>query len=148
MPRSRDILQRFRPSGTPGAASSGGVPADRVTELSVELGPVIDQLADAQAEAERIRADAVLEAEKRRQAALRRASDLVAAARREMAAERADAATQVSRRVEEEDTELLAAAASEAAAVRRRADERMPAYVDRVLTGMRAILAQPEGKSR
>ena len=32
MPRSRDTLQRFRPAGTPGAASAAGIPVDRVAE--------------------------------------------------------------------------------------------------------------------
>jgi hypothetical protein len=67
MPRSRDILQRFRPAGTPGPASSSGVPADRVAEASAELEPVLALLAETQAEVSRIRRDAEREAEQRRQ---------------------------------------------------------------------------------
>ena len=66
MPRSRDILQRFRSAGTPGAATATGVPADRVAELSAELEPVLAQLVSVQQEVSRIRADAHNEAERRR----------------------------------------------------------------------------------
>ena len=45
MPSARDMLQRFRPIGTPGAAAPAGVPADRAAELGRELQPVFDELA-------------------------------------------------------------------------------------------------------
>ncbi|KAE8765526.1 hypothetical protein, partial [Georgenia thermotolerans] len=69
MPRARDILQRFRPAGTPGAAAPAGVPADRVTEMAAELEPVLARLAEAQAEADQVRAAARQEAERRRREA-------------------------------------------------------------------------------
>ena len=32
MPRVRDVLHRFSPAGAPGAASTAGVPVDRVAD--------------------------------------------------------------------------------------------------------------------
>ena len=140
MPRSRDILQRFRPAGTPGAASAAGIPVDRVAEASAELEPVLALLAETQAEASRLRRDAEREAERRRQDAAARATAVVAAAHRQATAERADAALRVSTRVQGESTAALAEAERDAEAVRRAAAERMPAYVDRVLALTRAAM--------
>ncbi len=148
VPRSRDILQRFRSAGTPGAATAPGVPADRVAELSAELEPVLAQLVAVQEEVSRIRADAQRDAERRRQAAVERASALVAAAHREASAERADAARRLAGNVEKESAGTLAAAESDAAEVRRRAAEKMPSYVDRVVSATRAAMAtSPESGS-
>lgn len=144
MPRSRDILQRFRSAGTPGAATATGVPADRVAELSAELEPVLARLAVAQDEAARVRAEAQQEADRRRQAAAQDASARVAAAHRQAAAERADAALCLARQAEEEAAATLAAAARDATTVRRRATEAMPAYVERVLSAVKAELDTSE----
>jgi hypothetical protein len=51
----RDLLERFRPAGAPGAATPAGVPSDRATALSDELGPVLALLADTEQECARIR---------------------------------------------------------------------------------------------
>lgn len=144
MPRSRDILQRFRSAGTPGAATATGVPADRVAEMSAELEPVLARLIVVQEEVSRIRAEAQREAERRRQAAVEHASALVAAAHREAAAERADAALRLARHVEAETAATLAAAELDATAVRRRAAEKMPSYVERVVSATRAALDTSE----
>lgn len=137
MLRSRDILQRFRPAGTPGAASSGGVPADRVAEASAELEPVLALLSAVQDEATRLRTDAATEAGRRRQVAAERASAAVLAAHRQAAAERADAALRVSRQAEAEVAAGLADAERTATALRDRAAGLMPAYRDRVLASVR-----------
>ena len=128
MPRSRDILQRFRTAGTPGAATSTGVPADRVAELAAELEPVLARLVAVREEASRIRTEARHEAERRRQAA----------------AERADAAIRLTRHAEEETAATLAAAELEAAAVSRRVTEMMPSYLERVVSATRAALDTAE----
>ena len=65
MPRPRDLLQRFRLAGTPGAPAAPGVPADRVAEVSAELEPVLARLAAAEQEAERLRTGARDEAARR-----------------------------------------------------------------------------------
>ncbi len=88
----RDLLERFRPSGSPGPPAMSGVPADRVTERSVELEPVFALLADVQAEAARIGADATREAQHRRERAAEQARAILGEARRLSDAERARAA--------------------------------------------------------
>lgn len=144
MPRSRDILQRFRPAGTPGAASPAGVPADRVSEMAAELEPVFALLSATQEEASRVRSVAEQEAEQRRVQAIARAGAIVAAAHRQAAAERADAALRVGRKVEEENVAALAQAEHAATAVRRHAAERMPVYLDRVMSATTAALRAGE----
>ncbi len=140
MPRPRDILQRFRPSGTPGAASTIGVPADRVAEVSAELEPVLARVRETQQEAARIRADARREAERMRQESVEEGRTLVTTARRQAQAARADAAVRAGRRLEEELRASRESAAREAEAVHRGAASRLPSYVGRVVAGVRAAL--------
>ncbi|MGZ4494448.1 MAG: hypothetical protein ACXVWU_07105 [Nocardioides sp.] len=145
MPRPRDILQRFRPAGTPGAASAAGVPADRVAEAAAELEPVVASLADTQAEAARIRSDARREAQRLRQEAAEQAHELVASAHRRAEAERAEAVLATTRHAEEETAAARAAAALEAEDARRRATERLPGYVDRAVELVRAAIVEEGG---
>ena len=147
MPRSRDLLQRFRLAGTPGAAAAPGVPADRLAELSAELDPLLTRLDDACAEADRVRADAAEEAQRRRHQAEEQARADVAAARSDADAERADAAARVRRHADEERERMLAEAEREAARISHRAADRMPEYVDRVLAGVRATVLTGQGPS-
>jgi len=144
MPRARDFLERFRGAGAPGAAATTGVPADRVAELSAELGPVLDLLADTQAEARTIRAEALREAERRRSAGAERARTVVATARRQAAAERAEAAAEVTGLAATESARLDADAQREAEAVRQCSVERLPAYVERAVAAAREALATRE----
>ncbi|HEX7745917.1 MAG TPA: hypothetical protein VF462_11720, partial [Micromonosporaceae bacterium] len=62
MPAVRELLDRFRPAGAPGAASAAGVPADRQTTASAELDPVFAALADVVAKCAGLRATAVRDA--------------------------------------------------------------------------------------
>lgn len=87
----RDLLDRFRPSGSPGPPAMSGVPADRVADRSVELEPVFALLADVQAEAAQIGSDAQREAQHRRERAAEQARAITAAARGMADAERAQA---------------------------------------------------------
>ncbi|MFJ3306696.1 hypothetical protein ACIPSA_26945 [Streptomyces sp. NPDC086549] len=48
----RDFLERFQPTGTPGAAATG-VPADRAAERAAESGPPLAQVTEAQQETSR-----------------------------------------------------------------------------------------------
>jgi len=48
MPRVRDLLYRFRPSGAPGGASATGVPIDRAATVAAELEPLFGQLAEVE----------------------------------------------------------------------------------------------------
>src|SRR4051794_11213301 len=115
MLRARDLLERFRPVGSPGAAAPAGVPVDRVAELSRELQPVFDELAEVQQRCAELRAAAAAEAGARRDRAAAQARAIVAAARLDAEAQRADAAARVRRESEREAAATLAAAEREAA---------------------------------
>jgi hypothetical protein len=141
MPRARDFLARFRPVGTPGAAVSAGVPADRVADASAELEPLFAMLADTEAEADRIRASADQRiAESQRLAAVH-AAEMVAQARLRADAERADAAAKARAVADREAAQQLAAAEAQAARVRQSADERMEAQVAEIVAVVRKRLA-------
>ncbi|WP_152190012.1 hypothetical protein [Georgenia satyanarayanai] len=144
MPRTRDILRRFRPAGAPGAASVTGVPVDRAAELAAELQPVLERLAGTQVEAAGIRRDAHAAARARREQAAAEAAALVAQAHRDAPAERAAAALAVTRQTARQSAALRQAAEQEAAAVRSRAAERLPGFVERALGIARAALAEEQ----
>lgn len=144
---SRDFLERLRPSATPGAATRAGVPADRVAERSAELEPLLALLADVQAEAERIRAEARDEAGRRNRAAAEQARALVAEARRAAQAERQQTAAAARAAALTEAQARLAAAHAEAEQVDARAAERIPGLVDRVVRASRARVAEVLGVS-
>ena len=137
MPIARDLLQRFRPLGAPGAAAPAGVPADRIAERGRELRPVFDALADTQAEAGRIREAAAAQARIRRHGADMEATALLEAAGREAARARAEAAAAVVARGEEESRALLAAAEADAAGIAERAATRYDDLVQRVVALVR-----------
>jgi len=142
MATARDLLQRFRPLGAPGAAAPPGVPADRRAERDRELQPLFDALADVQEEAGRIRAAATAQALVQREQAEQQAASLLRSARRDAATARAEAAAAAAARVEEESRRVLAEAEADAAAVARRAEERYAGLVDTVVRGIRAAADQ------
>lgn len=144
MPRSRDLLQRFRLAGTPGAASVAGVPADRVAEVSAELEPVLILLSDVQEQARQIRAAGRDEADRRRHDAREQARALVSAAQREADAIRAEAAAEVRRRAAADTAAVLSAADRDADRIRRQVAERLPGYVDRVVRAVRKTFMEPQ----
>jgi F0F1-type ATP synthase membrane subunit b/b' len=141
--RSRDLLQRFRLAGTPGAASVAGVPADRVAEVSAELEPVFARLSDVQEQARRVRAAGQEEAERRRHDAREQARVIVGAAHREADAIRAGAAAELRRTADAESAAALTAADEEAERIRARVAERLPGYVDRAVAAFRATFMEP-----
>ena len=147
---ARDLLDRFRPVGAPGAAAPAGVPADRVAELSRELQPVFDELVEVQRQCAELRTAAAAEATARRGAGAARARAIVAAARLDAEAQRADAAARERRETEQESAATIAAAEREAAEIHRRAEERMDGHVAHVVSAvLHAIAAEPvEGRVR
>jgi hypothetical protein len=94
MPSTRDLLQRFRPAATPGAASATGVPADRADERAAELAGVFTALTATAQEADRIRREALAEAQQRRDRARVEATATLAKARLEAESVRAQAAAE------------------------------------------------------
>jgi hypothetical protein len=134
----RDILNRFRPAATPGAAARPGVPADRVTETAAELGPVLDLLAAVESECDRLREAAALHAEETRARAREQAAALVASARARADSERAASAARARTRADAEVTRLREDAERQTADLRELAEDRMPDYLTRVVAMVRA----------
>ena len=146
MTRVERILERLKPAGAPGTAAPAGVPADRVAELAAELEPVLARLDAVQAQCDRIRTDAVEEADRRRRFAVERARQVVKEGRRAAETERSAAAAAVEHQVTAETATARAAAERSAAAVRELGRTRTPELVDRV-TAMVLGLAEEPGQA-
>ena len=136
----RDFLERLRPSGTPGAPSMSGVPADRLLERTAELEPVFERLADVQAEAELIRTNAAARSERRRLAATDEARSIVAEARRLAEADRGAAAAVAHAEARSRAEQIVSESREEAAAIEADAEARLPAFVHLVREHARADL--------
>lgn len=134
MPSLRELLQRFRPTGAPGAAARTGVPADRPTELAAELAGVLDSLDPVQEECRTIRDRARRDADRTVREAHERAAALVAEARSHADAERAAAAEHATGDVAAERRRIADEADRTAALIRNRAGARTPALVARAVT--------------
>jgi len=147
MPQWRDFLERFRPAGTPGAATPRGVPADRVAEAAAELAPLLSLLDDVPIRVEQIRRRGVEQADQLRRDAGLRADAVVAGALARVKSVEAEASAQVrsSAAVEEADGDAAHAMAIEQ--LRARTAVRMPEYVDRVVAAARALMTDPGGQS-
>ncbi len=134
---TRDVLDRLRPVGSPGAAAPAGVPVDRRAGLEAELAPVFAALTGVEDECRRIRSAAAAEAARRRQSGIDRARDVLSQARLDVRAERAGAAAELRRRAETVAAELQAQADHEAEEIRQRADRQLPNTVAMVLSRVR-----------
>jgi hypothetical protein len=141
----RDLLDRFRPAGAPGAPGPAGVPADRRLTAALELEPVFAALADTVAECASVRAQAIAEAGRRQEAADERARALVSRAHTEAASERAATAAGLMADAAVETTRVLDRAAQEADQVRRRARDRRPDLIARAMSRLRTDLAALTG---
>jgi hypothetical protein len=97
------------------------------------LESVLALLTDVQAEAKRIRADAAVEANQRRQAAHEHGQALIAEARRSAGADRLAAAASAQATGQESAARILDDARQEADAIARRAQVRRPALVEDLL---------------
>ncbi|MEV5955355.1 hypothetical protein AB0M11_16550 [Streptomyces sp. NPDC051987] len=125
----RDFLERFRPTGTPGAAATG-VPPDRAAERAAELAPALARLTDVQREADRIRTAGEEAAGTIRREAEREAADIVAAARARALAVRRQAAEPVVQDALREADAVRAAGERAADAVRERGRAGLPPLVE------------------
>lgn len=139
MPRMRDILQRFRPTSAPGAASTGGVPADRAADMAAELRPVLAMLAATQATCRTLTEDARLDAVRIRSEAVDQARAIRDDGPRRAAAERADVAGRVSRQGATDAEDRSQGARLSADHLTAHARELLPEYVESVVaaTGLR-----------
>ena len=141
MPRVRDLLYRFRPSGAPGGASLAGVPIDRAATVAAELEPVFGQLSAVESECDGIRDDAGRDVAMIKDRHAGRARAIMAAATGRVGSERAAAVARMRDLASADAAAELSAARVEATALRGRAAERMPGYVDRVVAMVRVFIS-------
>ena len=140
----RDFLERLRPSGTPGAPSVAGVPADRLAERSAQLEAVFALLEDVQAEVGLIGSTADQQAQRRREAAHQQADAIVAEARRLAEAERSVAAATAQAGAAAQARAISAGAQARAATIADETHSREAAVIAAVLDQARAeLLAVP-----
>jgi len=143
MASARDLLERFRPAGTPGAAAPAGVPYDRGAALEDELRPVLALLSPTEERCAARVHEAVASAEQIRADAVARGAALLAGARLQAEVARAEAAEALQRRSDEEAAAEMGRAAQAAGEVRARARHRLPELTARVLAATRAALSAP-----
>jgi hypothetical protein len=145
MARVRDVLYRFRPAGTPGAAGAAGVPTDRVADLATELAPVFALIEPAERDCAAIVASAEREAAEIRERAAAQARLLTADARAHADADRAQARAEALERTAAESAGIQVAAQRSAEELRSQAEERIPALLEQAVAAVRVLTgAVPE----
>jgi hypothetical protein len=140
MPRVRDLLYRFRPTGTPGAATAAGVPVDRRGDLAAELEPLFSRLEATGRQCAQILEQGRRDAAVTRSRAEDRAGAVLSAAAHHAEAERAAAAARVGRDAALSFADSRRDAEREAAQVRELAAARMTAFTRMVVDDVRAVL--------
>ncbi len=140
MPGVRDLLERFRPVGTPGPAAPVGVPADGKALLEAELAPILVELEETRRQCDQVQAAARARADRLLADARARAEAVVAQARLRADAARADTAAAERRQREVEAQVELSRGAQEARRIARLAAERIPVLAARVVDSARAEL--------
>jgi hypothetical protein len=129
----RELLERLRPAGAPGAATVAGVPADRVRSAEAELAPVFEALAGVVVECARRRRVAGEDAARVAAEAEQRAHAVTARARAGAEAERAAAAADIRAASAIQLEALSRQARIEADRVRREATGRNDTLVKQVV---------------
>jgi vacuolar-type H+-ATPase subunit H len=142
MSQLRDFLTRYRPAGSPGAATLAGVPADRSAELEFEVAPVLAFLADIDAERERLITEARYDAQQIVADAQSAAAAIAADAAQRAETVREQAAAQVMTAAREQAARTVSDARLQAAQTRELARQRMPALVSRVVGMIRQLEAE------
>ncbi len=140
MPQWRNVLDRFRPAGTPGAAGRPGIPADRSADAAAELTEVLALLDDAQEEAARTRQAATDRAQEIRRTAQRQAAELVAKARHDAESVRAQSEADALREADADEDNMRSQTEAEIARLRQRAGERLAHDADTVAAAARGWL--------
>jgi hypothetical protein len=141
----RDLLERFRPAGAPGAATPAGVPSDRATALSDELGPVLALLADTEQECARIRREGEDLSTRVRTDAAARSVAAVAAGRDRAEAARAEVVELQHRRSRADAERELSQAHRTIATIERTSRAGVPDLVARVVEAVRSDLLATSG---
>jgi hypothetical protein len=132
VPRVRDLLYRFRPSGAPGAATAAGVPVDHAARLAAELDPVFARLAATEQQCGAVVAEGQHRSEEIRRRDAERVRALVAGAEARAQSERAAVATATRDAGRADATAVREAADRGAADLAERARARFPEYLGRV----------------
>ena len=140
VPQWRNVLDRFRPAGTPGAAGRPGIPADRGADAAAELTEVLALLDDAQEEAARTRQAATDRAQEIRRTAQRQAAELVAKARHDAESVRAQSEADALREADADEDNMRSQTEAEIARLRQRAGERLAHDADTVAAAARGWL--------
>ncbi len=140
MPQWQNIMDRFRPAGTPGAAGRPGIPADRSADATAELTAVLALLDDAQEEAAQTRQAAADRAQEIRRAAHRQAAELVAKARDDAETVRAQSEADALRDADADEEDMRRQTEAEIARVHQQADERLADDADTVAAQARGWL--------
>jgi cell division septum initiation protein DivIVA len=134
------ILDRFRPAGTPGAAGRPGIPADRSADAAAELTEMLALLDDAQEEAARTRQAAADRAQEIRSAAYRQAAELLAKARDDAETVRARSEADALREAGADEDDIRRQTEAEIARVRQQSDGRLADDADTVAAQAREWL--------
>lgn len=132
MPRLRDLLLRFRPTGGPGAATAGGVPADRAADMSAELRPVFVELADTERQCQEVLGEASRAVARITLDGREQARDIRANAGQRATVARAEAASRLRREADDEIRARSDAVELAAQAVDARVADLLARYVDSV----------------
>jgi cell division septum initiation protein DivIVA len=140
VPQWRNMLDRFRPAGTPGAAGRPGIPADRSADAAAELTAVLALLDDSQEEAARTRQAATDRAQEIRRAAQRQAAELVAKARHDAESVRAQSEADALHGADADEDNMRSQTEAEITRLRQRADERLAQDADTVADQARGWL--------
>jgi vacuolar-type H+-ATPase subunit H len=134
----RDYLDRFHPTGAPGAGGTG-VPADRSRELEAELTTVLALLDGVHAECAGVLAQARRDAEQIVAAARAEAATMTGDADQRARAVHDEAARQVLAAARAEAADTVARARQQALRIRERAEQRIPALAGRVVGLVRSL---------
>jgi hypothetical protein len=137
----RDVLDRFRPIGAPGAATAAGVPVDRRAGVEAELEPVFEALAPTTARARRITSRAESWADDIVAEANKRAAEALADARMRAPALRADAASRTTALAAADAETIAADAAVRSAQVAAEAAATRQSLIEMVIDRLRSDIA-------
>lgn len=144
MPSTRDLLQRFRPAGAPGAATATGVPADRSHERDTELAGVFALLEETVAQAEAVRGAVTTQARQRRDRAREQALAKVAQARLDAEALRTQTVAQARDAISSSRRQNKDEAEQHGREIEREAERTRDQDVVRVVAAVRDLVLGPD----
>jgi vacuolar-type H+-ATPase subunit H len=139
----QEWLRRFRLSGVPGAPATAGVPRDKTSSLEAELRPLLAQLGEAEQRTQGIKDRFDAMTRRLLQDAKTSADKLVADARLQAGVERDRAIAERSAAADRERSDLLRDAEAEAARVREQSARELAGLVEQAV----ALVLADDGRS-